>query len=281
MSYNLIIYTIETGFIYGLVALGVYLTMRVIDFPDLTVNGSFTIGAAVTSSMIISGSNCYLATLCSIVAGGIAGLLTAFLNLKCKIQNLLSSIIVMIGLHSINLRIMEKPNIVFLDNLTIYSQYNSLFVTIIIVALSSIALSYFLNSEIGLGIRVTGRNPLMASAYGVNNKNSIYIALAVSNGLTALSGSMLSQLQGFADISMGNGIIVIGLASVIVGERLANSSKIGLLVFSFLAGSVIYNVLIAISLEIAGTILRPSDIYIITAVLIVFIMTMQKQQVIK
>ena len=281
MSYNLIIYTIETGFIYGLVALGVYLTMRVIDFPDLTVNGSFTIGAAVTSSMIISGSNCYLATLCSIVAGSLAGLLTAFLNLKCKIQNLLSSIIVMIGLHSINLRIMEKPNIVFLDNITIYSQDSSLFVTIIIVAVSSIALSYFLNSEIGLGIRVTGRNPLMASAYGVNNNNSIYIALAVSNGLAALSGAMLSQLQGFADISMGNGIIVIGLASVIVGERLANSSKIGLLVFSFLAGSIIYNILIAISLEVAGTILRPSDIYIITAVLIVFIMTMQKQRVIK
>ncbi len=281
MSHNLIIYTIETGFIYGLVALGVYLTMRVIDFPDLTVNGSFTIGAAVTSSMIISGSNCYLATLCSIVAGSLAGLLTAFLNLKCKIQNLLSSIIVMIGLHSINLRIMEKPNIVFLDNITIYSQDSSLFVTIIIVAVSSIALSYFLNSEIGLGIRVTGRNPLMASAYGVNNNNSIYIALAVSNGLAALSGAMLSQLQGFADISMGNGIIVIGLASVIVGERLANSSKIGLLVFSFLAGSIIYNILIAISLEVAGTILRPSDIYIITAVLIVFIMTMQKQRVIK
>jgi putative ABC transport system permease protein len=281
VSHNLIIYTIETGFIYGLVALGVYLTMRVIDFPDLTVNGSFTIGAAVTSSMIISGSNCYLATLCSIVAGSLAGLLTAFLNLKCKIQNLLSSIIVMIGLHSINLRIMEKPNIVFLDNITIYSQDSSLFVTIIIVAVSSIALSYFLNSEIGLGIRVTGRNPLMASAYGVNNNNSIYIALAVSNGLAALSGAMLSQLQGFADISMGNGIIVIGLASVIVGERLANSSKIGLLVFSFLAGSIIYNILIAISLEVAGTILRPSDIYIITAVLIVFIMTMQKQRVIK
>ena len=277
MRSDLIFYTLETGLIYGLIALGIYLTIRVIDFPDLTVNSSFTLGAAVSTVMIINGYSPISSMAAAIVAGFIAGAVTAFLNLQCKIQNLLASIIVMIGLHSINFRIMGKPNLVFLNQEVIYSYADTMIVTALIVLAVTVLLAYFLASEIGLGIRVSGQNSIMGNAYGVDHRKVVYLILILSNALTALSGSLLAQLQGFCDIGMGNGIIVIGLASVIVGERLISSSKMLVVCFACLLGAIIYNTLIAISLNAAGSVLQASDIYIITAVLIVLIMLSRKK----
>lgn len=273
MISDLIYYTLETGLIYGLIALGIYLTLRIIDFPDLTVNSSFTLGAAVSTVLIINGFPPIVSTFSAILMGFFAGAATAFLNLQCKIQNLLSSIIIMIGLHSINLRIMGKPNLVLLlDQEVIYTNSNSIIITASIVIIITIMLAYFLSSEIGLGIRVSGQNPIMGNAYGVDYNKVVYSVLILSNGLTSLAGSLLSQLQGFCDIGMGNGVIVIGLASVIVGERIISSRNMLMISFSCLLGAIVYNTLIAISLDAADSILRASDTYIITAVLIVFIM---------
>ncbi|AEI88790.1 MAG: ABC-type uncharacterized transport system, permease component [Candidatus Midichloria mitochondrii] len=272
MISDLVYYTLETGLIYGLIALGIYLTLRIVDFPDLTVNSSFTLGAAVSTVLIINGFPPIVSTFSAILMGFFAGAATAFLNLQCKIQNLLSSIIIMIGLHSINLRIMGKPNLVLLDQEVIYTNSNSIIITASIVIIITIMLAYFLSSEIGLGIRVSGQNPIMGNAYGVDYNKVVYSVLILSNGLTSLAGSLLSQLQGFCDIGMGNGVIVIGLASVIVGERIISSRNMLMISFSCLLGAIVYNTLIAISLDAADSILRASDIYIITAVLIVFIM---------
>ena len=277
MKLDLIFYTLETGLIYGLIALGIYLTLRVIDFPDLTVNSSFTLGAAVSTVMIINGYGITFSIITAIFSGFFAGAATAFLNLQCRIQNLLASIIVMIGLHSINLRIMGKPNLVFLNQEVVYSYTNSIIITTVIVIIITLFLAYFLASEVGLGIRVSGQNQVMGNAYGIDHQKVVYLVLILSNGLTALSGSLLSQLQGFCDIGMGNGVIVIGLASVIVGERLISSNKMLAACGACLLGAIIYNTLIAISLDAAGSILQASDIYIITAVLIVLIMLSRKK----
>jgi len=277
---NIVLDTLETGLIYGLIALGIYLTFRIIDFPDLTVNSSFTLGASVATVMITNGINCIIATVCATIAGFFAGAATAFLNVQCKIQNLLSSIIVMIGLTSVSLRIMGKPNLVLWQQEVIYTSFNinSIMITTCIVVAVAMMLAYFLSSEVGLGIRISGRNPIMGNAYGVNHNNAIYTVLIISNGLVALSGALLAQLQGFCDIGMGNGIIVIGLASVIIGERMTSTKKISMLAISCLCGAVIYNVLIAISLNAAGSTLLASDIHIITAILMIFIMISKKDQ---
>ncbi|CAG7589671.1 MAG: hypothetical protein AB8V23_01110 [Candidatus Midichloria sp.] len=190
MISDLIYYTLETGLIYGLIALGIYLTLRIIDFPDLTVNSSFTLGAAVSTVLIINDFPPIVSTSSAILMGFFAGAATAFLNLQCKIQNLLSSIIIMIGLHSINLRIMGKPNLVLLDQEVIYTNSNSIIITASIVIIITIMLAYFLSSEIGLGIRVSGQNPIMGNAYGVDYNKVVYSVLILSNGLTSLAGSL-------------------------------------------------------------------------------------------
>ena len=276
MSWPLALYTIEIGLIYGLIAVGVYLTLRIIDFPDLTINNSFTLGAAVSITMIISGYNPVIATISSCIAGGLAGACTAFLNLQCRVQNLLASIISMIALYSINLRIMGKPNLVILEQLVIYDGFDSIVLTVSVVACITLIMTYFLYSEIGLGIRASGQNPMMAGAYGVDHNKVIYSALILSNALIALAGSMIAQLQGFCDIGMGNGVIVIGLASVIVGERIISSKKLVWLIVGCVLGAIFYNSLMAIALSTASNVLMASDVYLITAVFIVAIMLSNK-----
>ena len=230
---------IESGLIFALVALGIYLSFRVLEFPDLTVDGSFPLGAAVSATLIVSGWNPWLATGVAILAGAMAGILTGWLNVQLKILNLLASILTMIALYSINLRIMGRPNVALLGEETILTPIENFgngfdipfyvstpIVFVIIVVICTLALLKFLNSETGLALRATGANARMARAQGVKTSWMILIGMALSNALVALAGSLFAQSLGSADVTMGVGVIVVGLASVIGGEAIISPGTV-------------------------------------------------------
>ena len=268
---------VETGLIFALVAFGVFISFRVLDFPDLTVDGSFPLGAAVSATLIVNGINPWLATLAAILAGGIAGAITAWMNVRLHILNLLASILSMIALYSINLRIMGRPNVALLGENTILTPLDSIdlpyyittpiaFALIVMVVL--IALVYFLKSETGLAMRATGENPRMARAQGVSTSVMIVLGMAVSNGLVALAGSLFAQSQGAADVTMGVGVIVVGLASVIGGEALIPARTILLAIFACLIGAIFYRLAIALALNADFIGLQAQDLNLVTAVLV-------------
>ncbi|MFD2228876.1 ABC transporter permease [Alkalimarinus sediminis] len=268
---------VETGLIFALVAFGVYLSFRVLDFPDLTVDGSFPLGAAVSAVLIINGINPWLATLAAVFAGCMAGVLTAWMNVRLQILNLLASILTMIALYSINLRIMGRPNIALLGETTILSPLELIdlpyYVTtplafFVIVVLVLIALVYFLKSETGLAMRATGANARMARAQGISTSAMIILGMAVSNGLVALAGSLFAQSQGAADVTMGVGVIVIGLASVIGGEALLSTRTLLLAVIACLVGAVLYRLAIALALNADFIGLQAQDLNLVTAALV-------------
>ncbi len=268
---------IETGLIFALVAFGVFISFRVLDFPDLTVDGSFPLGAAVSATLIVNGINPWLATLAAILAGGIAGAITAWMNVRLHILNLLASILSMIALYSINLRIMGRPNVALLGENTILTPLDSIdlpyyvttplaFALIALVVL--IGLVYFLKSETGLAMRATGENPRMARAQGVSTSVMIVLGMAVSNGLVALAGALFAQSQGAADVTMGVGVIVVGLASVIGGEALIPARTILLAIFACLIGAIFYRLAIALALNADFIGLQAQDLNLVTAVLV-------------
>ena len=274
---------LETGFIFALVALGIFISFRILDFPDLTVDGSFPLGAAVAASAIVAGINPWLATLMACLAGSIAGVITALLNVKLNILHLLASILTMIALYSINLRIMDGPNkallgvetlLTPLDNLSIpyYIAYPIAFGILAFIVLG--LLVAFLKTEIGLAMRATGSNPRMAKANGVNTSVMIVLGMALSNALVALAGALFAQSQGSADVTMGVGVIVIGLASVIGGEALIPTRTILLWALACLIGSILYRLVIAFALngDVLG--LKAQDLNLITAVLVTLAIVM-------
>lgn len=268
---------LETGFIFGLVALGVFLSFRVLDFPDLTVDGSFPLGAAVAATLIVAEVNPYLATFAACLAGAAAGMVTAWLNVRLHILHLLASILTMIALYSINLRIMDGPNKALLgvstlmtplDNLSIpyYMAYPLAFGLLAIIV--ALGLVWFLQSEIGLAMRATGANPRMAKANGVNTPRMILLGMALSNALVALAGALFAQSQGSADVTMGVGVIVIGLASVIGGEAVMPIRTLLLWVLACLVGSILYRMVVAFALNAEVLGLKAQDLNLITAVLV-------------
>ncbi|MBP0016445.1 MAG: ABC transporter permease [Cyanobacteria bacterium SBLK] len=241
---------IELGLLYALVGIGVYLSFRVLDFPDLTVDGSFPLGGAVAATLIANGLNPYLATGLAIVAGGIAGFVTAFLNVQFKILHLLASILTAIALYSINLRIMGKPNVSLLGQSTVLSPFENLLdfwpswitmpiILFVLVLGIKFGLDYFLNSELGLAMRATGANTIMAKAQGIYSDRAILLGMAMSNALVALAGALFAQLYGFADVSMGVGTIIFGLAAVIIGERLITDRGMGKATFATVLGAIV------------------------------------------
>lgn len=268
---------LETGFIFGLVALGVFLSFRVLDFPDLTVDGSFPLGAAVAATLIVAEVNPYIATFAACLAGAMAGMVTAWLNVRLHILHLLASILTMIALYSINLRIMDGPNKALLgvstlmtplDNLDIpyYMAYPLAFG--ILAILIALALVWFLKSEAGLAMRATGANPRMAKANGVHTSRMILLGMALSNALVALAGALFAQSQGSADVTMGVGVIVIGLASVIGGEAVMPIRTLLLWVLACLVGSILYRMVVAFALNAEVLGLKAQDLNLITAVLV-------------
>jgi putative tryptophan/tyrosine transport system permease protein len=268
---------LELGLIYGLVALGVFLSFRVLSFPDLTVDGSFPLGAAVAASAIVAGLDPYLATLMALVAGALAGLVTAVLNVRFGILHLLASILTMIALFSVNLRIMGRPNIALLTEETvltplaplgIWTPFLKVLVVGIVALVAALLLIRFLASDYGLAMRATGANPRMARAQGVETSRAILVGMALSNALVALAGALFAQTAGFADISIGTGTIVVGLAAVIVGETLLPARHIAIVVLACLLGSILYRLAVALALNSDVLGLTASDLNLVTAVLV-------------
>lgn len=225
---------LESGLIYALMALGVLISFRILDFPDLTADGSFPLGGAVAGICIVAGINPWLACVFGMMAGMIAGMMTAWLHVKLGILHLLAGILMMTALYSINLRIMNAPNLPLLGQPTVFTPLidggNGFWVRVAVVAgvvlVVKLALDWFFTTEMGLSMRATGSNLRMAQAQGINTPWIIILGMAISNGLIALSGALFVQTQGFADVSMGIGTIVIGLAAVIIGEAVLSAKRI-------------------------------------------------------
>lgn len=269
---------IEVGLIFGLIGMGVYLTFRVSDFPDLTVDGSYPLGAAVVAVLLTHGWNPLLATLVAIAAGAAAGLFTAYLNVRWKILGLLAGILTMTGLYSINLRIMGKPNIALLSETTLFNliDIHPLIVLAFIVLLVFALLAYFLNTAFGLGVRASGMNPRVSRAYGIHVNRMTLLSLALSNGLVALAGALFAQLYMFADVSMGIGTIINGLAAVIIGETLIRTRSVTLAIFACIIGAIIYRSAMALALNAHAIGLAASDLNLIASVLVIVTLILPK-----
>ncbi|WP_201615767.1 ABC transporter permease [Psychrobacter urativorans] len=278
---------LESGLIYGLVALGVLISFRTLDFPDLTADGSFPLGGAVAGISIVAGVNPWLACVFGMLAGSVAGIVTAWLHVKLGILQLLASILVMVALYSVNLRIMGAPNLPLLGETTVFSSlvtdgngyWMRCVIIGVVVIVAKLLLDLFYNTETGLSMRATGSNLRMAQAQGINTSWMTIIGMAVSNGLIALAGALFVQTQGGADISIGIGTIVIGLAAVIIGETIIPAKRIWLITFAVIIGAILYKLFIQVALS--SDILRsigfgPQDLNLITALLVVLALVLPK-----
>ena len=285
MTWSLFFHALEQGLVFGVMALGVYLTFQVLNFPDLTVDGSFPLGAAITAKIIFSGGNPLIAIFWAIIGGILAGGLTAFFHTRLKFTNLLSGILTMTLLYSVNLRVMGKSNIPLLGRITILDMIKELFSTLsigqltpllflLIILLVKILLDYFLSTEIGMAIRATGDNEQMIRSLGVDTRLTKIIGLCLSNGLVALSGSLFAQYSGFADVGMGIGTIVAGLASVIIGHSIFKNGGIGWMTVSVILGSIIYRTTVMVALRYGYRFgFQPGDLKMISVALVVIALT--------
>ncbi|WP_106765928.1 ABC transporter permease [Paenibacillus faecalis] len=258
---------IESGLLYALMALGVYITFRILNFPDLTVDGSFTMGGAIAAVLITNGVSPWLATLGAFCGGLLAGACTGLLHTKGKINGLLSGIIMMIALYSINMRILGKPNVSLSGENTIFSTLDPILLMAVIVIAGKLLLDVFFRTDLGLSLRATGDNKQMIRSFGVNTDTTTMLGLSLSNGLVALSGAAVAQQSSFADIGAGIGMIVIGLASVIIGEAVLGTGSVFRTTAAVVIGSMIYRIVVSAAYEIEW--LESSDIKLITALIVI------------
>lgn len=287
---------VESGVIYAIMALGVYLTFRVLDFPDLTVDGSFVTGAAVAAFSIVNGVPPVLATILAAFAGFLAGCVTGILHTKGKINALLSGIIMMIALYSINLRIMGQPTLSLLRESTIFKQLESFWAAtgidsalnglltmlgaeqlpgtwaivvlmIIVTIVIKLMTDYYLKTDVGLALRATGDNQKMIRSLSANTDSLIIVGVGISNALVAFSGALIAQHGGFADVGMGIGMIIIGLASVIIGEALFGTRTIAITTLAVIGGAIIYRIVVTFALRVEF--LETGDMKLITALLVI------------
>ena len=284
--------SIEAGAIYALMALGVYLSFRILDFPDLTVDGSFVTGAAVAAVLIVEGVNPFIATAAAMLSGFLAGCLTGLLHTKGKINPLLSGILMMIALYSINLRIMGKSNIPLLSEETMMTKLTSFWKSLgideflesmmpgfipktwgIIVLMLLLAflfkflIDWFLKTDIGLAIRAAGDNETMIRSFSANTDLLKVLGLGLSNALVALSGGLIAQYNGFSDVGMGIGMIVIGLASVIIGEAVFGAKTIMRATLAIIGGAILYRIIVTLALRVEF--LDTGDMKLITALIVI------------
>lgn len=291
---NLIISTIAQGLLWALLALGVFITFRILDVADLTVEGSFPMGAAISAVLITMGVNPWLTVVIGGIGGMVAGAVTGWIHTKLKIPALLAGILTMIALYSVNLHIMGKANISLLRMDTVYSAIHSMGVSnavaltiigVVVTVVVGLFLFWFFGTELGTSIRATGVNPQMIRAQGVNTDTMIVLGLLLSNGFVAVSGALIAQSQGFADIGMGVGTIVIGLASVIIGEvlfaassvvrKLFGNSSFVLSLVAVVFGSIIYRIVIAAVLYLG---MPPNDLKLFTAILVALALSLPTWQ---
>jgi len=274
---SLLSVSLYEGLAYGFVAIGVYITFRVLAFPDLTVDGSFPLGGAVAAILIINGVNPWLATLAALGAGLCAGLGTSLLNTKLRINALLAGILMMVALYSINLLIMGRANIPLLREITVFKQVSqllgvgtgitlSLVFVLVLTCIILAILNWFLRTEIGLALRATGENEQMVRSLGADTNMTTILGVSISNGLVALSGALIAQNQGFCDVGMGIGMIVMGLASVIIGEGIFRPRGITAILLAVVGGTFAYRLFVSIALRLG---LAPTNLKLITAALVV------------
>lgn len=280
--FNLVITSLEQGLVFGIMALGVYITFKVLDFPDLTVDGSFPLGAAVASILIFNGVNPFFALLLAATAGMVAGYVTGLLNTRGKIIGLLAGILTMTALYSVNLRVMGRSNVTLLNARTIFTymedwgiprQWVFMIAFVLVAVVIKVLLDSFLKTQLGFALRAAGDNPGMARAQGVNTDAMKILGLSMSNGLVALSGALVAQYQGFSDIGMGVGTIVAGLASVIIGEMIIGEKGINLATFSALLGSFIYRLSVGVALRMG---FAATDLKLLTTILVIIALSTPK-----
>ncbi|MEM5428359.1 MULTISPECIES: ABC transporter permease [Cupriavidus] len=277
MSLFSLLGALEIGLIFSLVALGVLISFRILNFPDLTVDGSFPLGGAVAATLIAAGQDPFLATVVAIAAGALAGWITGWLNVRLKIMDLLASILMMIALYSVNLRIMGRPNVPLITEPTLFTILQPEWmpdyvlrplVLFIVVVIAKLGLDWFFSSQLGLAMRATGANPRMARAQGIATGRATLAGMALSNALVALAGALFAQTQGGSDISMGIGTIVIGLAAVIIGETVLPARRLIWTTLAVVLGAILYRFFIALALNSDFIGLKAQDLNLVTAALV-------------
>jgi putative ABC transport system permease protein len=288
---TLLIGALTLGLILALLALGVYVSFRIFNIPDMTAEGTVTLGASVAAVMMVNGYNPAVATIAASLAGTAAGAVTGLLATKCKINALLSGILVMTALYSVNLHVMGKSNVPLLqtNTLSTYAEHfgmrlfgnaanlniagwavsardlSLLLASLLLITIVCVLLYFFFRTDLGTAMRASGDNPHMICALGVSVDAATIFGLAMSNGLISLCGALMAQYQGFADVQMGVGMVVLGIASVIIGEALVGTQAVGLLITGTVMGSVLFRLLVAIALRWG---LNPNDLKLITAVFV-------------
>lgn len=268
--------TIEQSLIFAIMVLGVYISFRILNFPDMTVDGTFPLGAAISAKLLTLGVNPYLTLLVALVAGAAAGAVTGLIHVKLKVKDLLAGILVMTALYSVNLRVMGKSNIPLFEEDNIFNTEYSMMITIVVLILiSKFLLDYLLKTKFGFALKALGDNENLIVSLGLNEEKYKIYGLMIANAFVAFSGAVLAQYQGFADVGMGTGIIVIGLASIIIGDTLFGKRRRLAGTTIVIIGSILYRGVIAVTLSIG---MDASDLKLITSVIVIVILWIQKQK---
>jgi putative ABC transport system permease protein len=287
---QILIGSLTIGLILSFLAIGVFISFRIFDFPDITAEGSFAFGGAVAATLLVGGVDPFVATFIAFCGGMLAGAITGVLHTKFNINELLAGILVMTAAYSVNLHVMGRSNLPLMNETTLFTYFENasglfvgdgtsnilgwpvhsqdmavLILSFLIVAFIALALFWFFLTNLGAAMRATGNNKQMISALGVNTKAMIIVGLALSNGMIALSGAMLAQYQGFADVQMGLGMLVWGIASLIIGESLIGEKSVGFAITGAIIGSVLFRLLVAIALKWG---MDPNDLKLITAIFV-------------
>ena len=268
--------TIEQSLIFAIMVLGVYISFRILNFPDMTVDGTFPLGAAISAKLLTLGVNPYLTLLVALVAGAVAGAVTGLIHVKLKVKDLLAGILVMTALYSVNLRVMGKSNIPLFEEDNIFNNEYSMMITIVVLILiSKFILDYLLKTKFGFALKALGDNENLIVSLGLNEEKYKIYGLMIANSFVAFSGAVLAQYQGFADVGMGTGIIVIGLASIIIGDTLFGKRRKLAGTTIVIIGSILYRGVIAVTLSMG---MDASDLKLITSVIVIVILWIQKQK---
>lgn len=268
---DLIINVLEQGLLFGIVSIGVYITYKILDFPDLSVDGTYPLGAAICAALLVKEFNPWFAVIIATIGGAVAGFITAFLNVKLKITNLMSGILVMIGLYSINLMVMGQSNIPLFNTKSVFGEKYKIFIILAIVLLVKVLFDLFLKTKLGNLLVAVGDNEQLVTSLGVNKNNIKVLGLMISNGLVALSGALTAQYQGFSDASMGTGVVVMGLAAVIIGS--STLKKVSFIKVTTLSifGAIIYKLAIAMALKFG---LNPNYLKLMTAIIVILALSL-------
>ena len=268
--------TIEQSLIFAIMVLGVYISFRILNFPDMTVDGTFPLGAAISAKLLTLGVNPYLTLLVALISGAAAGAITGLIHVKLKVKDLLAGILVMTALYSINLRVMGKSNIPLFEEDNIFNTEYSMMITIVVLILiSKFILDYLLKTKLGFALKALGDNENLIVSLGLNEEKYKIYGLMIANSFVAFSGAVLAQYQGFADVGMGTGIIVIGLASIIIGDTLFGKRRRLAGTTIVIIGSILYRGVIAVTLSMG---MDASDLKLITSVIVIMILWIQKQK---